>query len=212
MRSKRFLLIVPVAFFFLAGCHLAIEGDIFIESGRSVRSSINVIEGDITIGSECFIRASCRTVEGDIEIGRGSRVANLQCVEGNIYVGRDVVVRRDVELVEGDIVCRRGVTVGGNINAIDGRIEIENTVVEEDITTFDADIRLDDRSRVEGDIIIRRSPDDHGRHRQVRIEITGGSVVMGDILNRDENVDVRVYLSNGGRVEGRVRDVEIIRR
>ena len=90
--------------------------------------------------------------------------------------------------------------------------EIENTVVEEDITTFDADIRLDNRSRVEGDIIIRRSPDDHGRHRQVRIEITGGSVVMGDILNRDENVDVRVYLSDGGRVEGRVRDVEIIRR
>ncbi len=212
MRSQRFLLIVPVTLFCLAGCHLAIERDIFIESGRSVQSSINVIEGDITIGSGCFIRASCRTVEGDIEVGRESMVANLQVVDGNIHVGRDVVVRRDVELVDGDIICRPGVVVEGNINAIDGRIEIENTVVEHDITTFDADIHLENHSRVEGDIIIRRSSGSHGRRRHVRIEITGGSVVMGDILNKDENVEVRVYLSNGGRIEGRARDVEVIRR
>ncbi|MFC1545668.1 hypothetical protein ACFL44_03165 [Gemmatimonadota bacterium] len=212
MGMKPFLPIVPVMILFLAGCHLAIERDITIESGQSVRSSINVIDGDITIGSGCFIKSSCRTVDGDIEVGRESTVTNLQSVDGTIYVGRDVVVRRDVELVDGDIICRQGVTVGGNINAIDGRIEISNTVVEHDITTYAADMFLDDRSRVEGDIIIRRSTDDHNRQRQVRIEITGGSVVMGDILNKDENVDVRVYLSDGGRIEGRARDVEVIRR
>jgi hypothetical protein len=102
--------------------------------------------------------------------------------------------------------------VRGNINAIDGRIEIEGTVVKDDITTYDADIWIGDRSRIEGDIVIRRSPDEHDRYRRVRIEIAGGSVVEGDIVNRDENVDVRVYLVDGGRIEGRVRDVEVIRR
>jgi len=212
MRSKRILLIVAVMLFILAACHLAIERDIHVESGRTVRGSINVIDGDITIGSDCLVRSSCRTVDGDIEVGRGSRVDNLQSVDGNIYVGRNVAVRRDVELVDGSIVCRSGVVVGGNINAIDGSIEIENTVVERDITTYDAGIRLDDRSRVDGDIIIRRSPDEHDRHRRVTIEIAGGSVVKGDIVNRDGNVDVRVYLSQDGRIEGRVDDVKVIRR
>jgi hypothetical protein len=212
MKPNRLLMIVPAVLLILAGCHLSIERDIHVESGRTVRGSINVIEGDITIGSGCLIRSSCRTVDGNIEVGRDSQVDNLQSVDGNIYVGREVVVRRDVELVDGDIVCRSGVVVGGNINAIDGSIEIERTTVRRDITTYDADIRLRDRSRVEGDIIIKRSPDDHDRFRRVTIEISGGSVVEGDIVNRDENVDVRVYLEEGGRIEGRVSEVEVIRR
>ena len=112
--------LAPLVLLALAGCHMAIERDIHVESGRTVGGSINVIDGDIIIGSDCVLRSSCRTVDGDIEVGRGSRVDNLQCVDGNIRVGRDVEVRRDVELVDGTILCRSGTVVGGNINAIDG--------------------------------------------------------------------------------------------
>lgn len=212
MRPKRNALLALIALPVLAACHLSIERDVHIESGETVRGSINTIEGDIIVGPDCLIRSSLRTVEGNIEIGRDSRVVNLQSVEGDIYLDRGVEVRRDVEHVEGEIICRSGVVIGGNINAIEGRIRIEDTVVEHDITTWDADIRIDSRSRVDGDIIIRRSNDDHDRYRQVRIEIAGGSVIGGDVENRDVDTDVRIYLSEGSRIEGRVRNAEVIRR
>jgi len=212
MRSFTVLSALTVTVLTVAACHVSIDRSIYIENGETVRHSLNVIDGDIVIGSNCDIRGTCRTIDGNIEVGHSSRVRGLQLVDGDITVGRDVAVRRDVELVDGEILCYPGVEIRGDVGAIDGSITLERTIVEQDIVTYAADISLLRRSTVHGDIIVKRSGDDHSTTRRLRIEVTGGSVVKGDIIVRDDDIEVTVYIIQGGRVEGRIRNAEVVRR
>jgi DUF4097 and DUF4098 domain-containing protein YvlB len=177
-----------------------------------VRSSIIAIDGDITIGRECLVRAPCRTIDGDIEIGRGARIRTLQSVSGRIELFGDVEVRGNLQTVDGEIICRQGVRVDGDINTVDGEIRLARTRVTEDVTTFDADILLDDRSVVEHDIIVRRvtSEGDDYQRRRLRIDLRGGSVVEGNVEVLDEDVIVTVHLYDGSRVRGRIRGAEVV--
>lgn len=212
MKSVRILFIAAVVLLPAAGCHLSIERDVYVDSGRRVNHSINVIDGNITIGSNCDVRANCRVVDGDIEVGHDSEVRTLQLVDGQIRVESDVLVDGDLQLVDGEVVCSRGVEVKGDIHTVDGTIEVDRTLVQHDVTTYAADISLLNGSRVKGDIVIKRSDDRDGHYRRIRIEIAGGSIVEGDIRVRDEDADVVIYLREGGRIEGRVINAEVIRR
>jgi len=211
---KRLIRLTPAigAVLILTGCHFAIDGDIAVPHGSVVRSSILTIDGDIIIGRECVVRAPCRTVDGDIEIGQGARVRTLQSVDGRIELMSNVEVRGNLQAVDGEIVCRRGVRVDGEINTVDGEIRLTRTRVTEDITTFDADIVLDDQSVVERDIIIRRvtHEGENRDQRYLRIYMRGGSTVEGDIEVLDSDVDVTVHLYDGSRVRGRIRGAEVI--
>ena len=76
--------------------------------------------------------------------------------------------------------------------------------------TYNGDIELLRRSVVQGDIIVKRSKGNSHRRRRLKIEIAEESVVEGNLIVKDKYMDVKVILSEGGKVNGRIRNAEVI--
>lgn len=212
MKSLCFFTLLFLSLIILSGCNLSVNKSIVIDDGDKVHGSRNTVNGNIYVGSDCRIDGDLRSVNGGIEIGSHSKVQDLQAVNGRIEVGRETMVRGSIESVNGSVTCDRGVEIQGRLTTVNGNIDLENTIVEHDIKTYNGDITLSDESIVRGDIIIKRSKGSSRRHRLLKIEITNGSVVEGDIIVGDRWLDVKVYLSDGGKVRGRVRDADVIER
>lgn len=211
MRNSRASIVFIVVFALCVSCNMSINRSIHIEDGRSV-GGFNTINGSITIGEECRVGGSCRSVNGIIEVGRLSRIRDVQTVNGRILIENEAVVRGDIESVNGSVGCRRGVEISGEINTVNGDIDLENTTVARDLTTYTGDVLLESRSIIRGDIIVKKSNSRSRRRRTLHIEITDNSVVHGNIIVRDYDIEAVVILSHGGRVEGRVRNAEVVER
>ena len=160
--------------------------------------------------NRCVVRGSSRSVNGRIQVGRESEVEDLQTVNGKIRIAKDVKIDGDIESVNGSVRCGVGVKVDGRITTINGRIELDHTTVERDIHTTNGDITLEDKTKVKGDIVIEGKKGRGRDYRRLNIRISGGSIVEGKIIVKDRRRDVRVYLSNGGRVLGEVEHAEVI--
>ncbi|MBN2030818.1 hypothetical protein JW824_11295 [bacterium] len=200
-----------VALIFTSGCNMSVNKDIAIDNGKRVGNSQNSVNGNITIGSNCDIGGSCRSVNGNILVQRESQVRELQTVNGRIGVGQAVVVRGDVESVNGSVVCDSGAEVTGSVSTINGSIDLNNTLVRRDVSTYNGHVTLLDQSMVHGDIIVKKSKGNSNQFRPLEIRIAEGSVVEGDILVRDDRIDVIVILAEGGTVKGEVIDAEVVR-
>lgn len=210
MKSLRIFFVLPIAVGCILGCSLSVNKTITIADGESVRGSQNTVNGNILVGSHCEVNGDCRSVNGIIEVGSHSKVKDLQTVNGRITLEREVIVRGKIESVNGPVVCDPGVQIYDGVATVNGSIDLENTVVRRDITTYNGDIQLLDRSLIQGDIVVKRSKGDSHRRRQLRIDIAEESVVEGNIIVRDKTMDVKVILSEGGRVRGRIQDAEVI--
>jgi len=211
MRRTAFL-VIPLAVMLFLGCNFKVNKSIYVDDGESVRSSLNTVNGSISIGTDCRVDGGCRSVNGDIEVGAYSRVEDLQAVNGGIDIEREVVVRGDVESVNGSVYCEEGTEVSGTVSTVNGGIDLENTLVKRDLTTYNGDILLSDETTVVGDIIVKKNRGRSHRRHPLRIEIRDNSVVQGDIIVKDRDIEVIVELSSGGRVEGRVRNAEVVER
>ena len=196
--------------FCISGCNVSVNKSIHIGNGETVRNSLNTVNGSIIIGSECKIYSNCRTVNGRIEVGKNSEVQQLQTVNGRIEIGTKVAVHGDLETVNGSVTCEAGVQVEGGISTINGSIDLENTTVERDITSYNGNITLADNSILQGDIIINKSKGSSDRIRRLKIRIKQKSVIEGDIIVKDKNMDVRIFLLEGGKVKGRIKNAELI--
>lgn len=212
MKTIRTLSLLLIVFLLFTGCNFRINRSIRIDDGKTVNNSQNTVNGNIRIGENCTIKGKCRSVNGVIEVGENSHVRSLQSINGGITLDRYVEAKGKVESINGNVICDQGVKIKRSISAINGTIELDETLVEGDITTYNGDIELFNRTEVKGDIIVKRSKGDSSRNRRLRIEIADGSVVHGDIHVKDKDIKVTVVLSNGGRVEGRVRNAELIER
>jgi hypothetical protein len=60
-----------------------------------------------------------------------------------------------------------------------------------------------------GVIVIEDKKGVSTRTRPIEIEVTGGSIIEGDVMVK-RNVEVRVILSDGGKVLGQVDGAELI--
>lgn len=210
MKIRRLFCLPLVITVVISGCNLRINKSITVNDGRTVRGSQNTVNGNIYIGSDCKINGHCRSVNGVIRVGSDSRVKDLQAVNGSITVERDVLVKGKIESVNGSVSCDRGVEVYKGVTTVNGSIDLENTMVERHISTYNGDITLSDESTVRGDITVKKSKGRSRRRRRLTIEIKEDSVVEGDIIVKDRNMDVKVILSQGGRVEGRIKNAEVI--
>lgn len=204
------IVVISLLLLFLASCSMSVNKSIRIEDGETVNHSLNTVNGSIQIGNSCEVFGDCRTINGSIKVGTNSRVTDLKTVNGSIGLHENVHVEGSLESVNGDIRCQQNVRVHRRIGTINGKIDLTETTVKEDITTYNGDITLKDGSLVEGDIIIKKPTGVSGQKRELDIRILNESVVNGNIRVLDENMHVRVHLSRGGKVNGRVENAEVL--
>jgi len=210
MKSRQYYLAAGIVMLIIAGCNVSVNKSIKIPDGKVVRHSLNSVNGGIDIGSDCRVQGNSRSVNGGIDVGRNSRVKNLETVNGWIEVAANVQVDGDIKSINGGVTCERGVTIRDGIITINGSVELEQTVVEKNVSTYNGHITLQDSSVVHGDLIIKKHKSNSSETRRLKIQIANGSVVEGDVDVRGENVEVKVYLSNGGKVLGRIINAELI--
>ncbi len=211
MRRMRFVWLVSAVPVVLCGCSVAVNRNVTLGDGKTVRSSHHTVNGSIAVGAHCDVRATCESVNGGITIGPDSRTRTLQTVNGSIDVGERVIVRGNINSVNGSIRCQSGVEIERGIASVNGTVELAGTTAARDIKIYNADVMLRDKSLVKGNIIVKRHDDESERPERLEIRVADGSVVNGDIIVQDPDVDVAVYLLNGGTVQGQIEGAAVFR-
>jgi len=211
MRLIKLLSLFIVISSLMIGCRMSVNRSIHIRDGETVRHGLSSVNGSVIVGSDCVVVGKCRSVNGRVEVGNDSEVGDLQSVNGRISVGRNVEIDGDIESVNGSIRCDQEVNVRGKVATINGSIDLDKTDVRRNISTYNGHITLTNQSMVQRNIIIRDSKSRSDSRRPLKIRIEDNSVVEGDIMVRDEDKEVKVYLLNGGKVNGRIEGAKVIR-
>lgn len=209
---KRIAFFMLMSFGVLAGCNTSINKSIYIQDGDRRSSGVNSVNGSVIIGDDCEVKGQCRSVNGAIRVGEGSKTRGLQAVNGSITVGARCRISGSLSSVNGPVRVGRDVEVRRNVTSVNGDISLTGVSVGGDAHTHNGDIELSAGTEVEGDIVIKRSKGSHRNTRRLVIRITDNAIVHGDVINRDRDLEVRVILSSGGRIQGETRDVEVERR
>ena len=163
------------------------------------------------MGANCTVDGNCRTVNGRIEVGDDSRVEELDTVNGRIRIGANVEVDGDAGTVNGSIECGPGSKVHGKVSTVNGRIELRNTMVDEEVSTVNGDVLLREKSVVRGGIVIKGRHGHFSGRPRLEIRVEGGSIVEGGIDVRDPERKVKVYIDKDSMVNGEIRNAKVIR-
>jgi DUF4097 and DUF4098 domain-containing protein YvlB len=193
----------------IAACDVGVNKTIYVDDGETHRGGINSVNGGIMVGRNCTLLGSGRTVNGRIEIGTGSRVEDLQSVNGSVDVDENVAINGDIETVNGNITCGAGTEIDGGIMSINGRVRFIRTRVDRNVKTVNGNVTLEDSSTVKGDVVIEGRRRGGRSDNAITIRIVN-SVVEGDVIVEDADANVRVYLSEGGKVLGEITNAEVI--
>ena len=209
MKALRFFCPIMIGIILISGCNYSVNKSVTVKDGEILDEGRNVVNGHISIGSDAEVNGSCRSVNGFIRVGDRSKVEKLQVVNGGIDIGRDVLVRGNAETVNGTITCEPGVKIYGKAKTVNGSVKIRGTEIQNDIHVYNGNIDIREKSIIRGSIIVKRSKGGTRRRRRMTIEITDESVVEGDIIVEDKNVDARVILSQKGEVKGTIKGAEV---
>jgi DUF4097 and DUF4098 domain-containing protein YvlB len=203
-----------LAFLFL-GCNVSVNKGVDLPDGTRSGHGYTSVNGNIRMGSDCVIRGACRSVNGSIEVGAGSTARKLQSVNGSILVMEGARIREAVEAVNGGVEMEAA-TETAAIKMVNGPVSLDSAIVTGSISTYNGNITLDNGSIVRGDIRIKRRKHGHddggrGKEETLVIEIMNRSSVQGDVIVVDPDQKVDLILSGGGKVKGRVQNVNVIR-
>lgn len=199
------------------------------------RGSRNTLNRNITINADTEINGALRSINGTIDVGEGCSVEDINTVNGTIRIRMDVIIRGDVGSVNGRVNIQDKVRIDGNVTSVNGRITLDREVVvrdnveivngsinldkatvEQDITTYNGNITLRNSSRVKGNIVVEENrgwSNNRRQRRHLTIDLSRESVVEGDIIIEDDDIEVTVYISGGAKVEGKIDSkAEVIRR
>lgn len=197
----------------------SVNKSVKIEAGGE-SSGASSVNGSITIGEQAVVTGDVETVNGSIRIDAGARIKdastvnggvrvaagvsadNLLTVNGSIKVAESVVVDGEVEAVNGRINIEKGSTVADNVSNVNGTIALTGAEIGGDVSTVSGDIELVGGSVVKGDIIVEK-PSNWGfgksKSRKPRIVIGPGSTVKGNI---DLEYKVDLFISETANVGG----------
>jgi hypothetical protein len=212
MKSR--MRLIAAAALLLAACSFSVNKNVDLPDGTRTGRGFNTVNGSIRLGADCSVRGECRSVNGSIDVGARTRVGALKSVNGSVSLAADAEVERSVAVVNGGVRLDAGARVRGDVKTINGRVDLDSASIGKNVVTFNGDIRLDRASLVWGDVRIKRSKNgNRDRIDTLFVEIAGGSVLKGGVtVERDPQIEVRVVLSGGGRVEGPVRGAEVVNR
>jgi DUF4097 and DUF4098 domain-containing protein YvlB len=199
-----YLLTLPLA------AKTTLNSSIYIEAGEHHEGGCTSVNGSIHVGEGARINGGCRSVNGSIEVESNCITRDLESVNGGIEVGEKTQVRGDIASVNGPCQCDAGVFVKGDAKTVNGSIQLDGTEVEGGLETYNGDISLSNEAIVRQDIIIKESKRNEQREKPLYITIDN-AVVEGDVINKDDDLEVVVVLRNGGEVKGEVVNARVQR-
>ncbi|MCW8984148.1 MAG: hypothetical protein OQK55_02315, partial [Thermoanaerobaculales bacterium] len=154
-----------------------------------------------------------QSVNGSIKIAENtSAEGEVGTVNGSIRLAENVSIEGDVETVNGSVGCEAGCVITDDITTVNGSIELAHTKVGGNLGTVNGSVTLKHGSKVFGNILIKGKSTRYGKKKAIEINISDGSVVEGDIIVRDPKRKVKVILSGGGKVMGEIKNAEVIER
>jgi DUF4097 and DUF4098 domain-containing protein YvlB len=207
--KKRFPIVLSsLMLVFAVSAKTTVNKSIRIDEGERHAGGCTSVNGSIVVEQGAEVTGGCKTVNGSIKIARDCAVARVQSVNGSVRIGEKTEIKSDIETVNGSIHCEKGVYIDGNIETVNGSMNLQGTEVEGRITTYNGDITLSRKSVVHEDIIIKDNKGHNNRKEPLRITIDN-SIVEGDIINREEDIDVVVLIRNNGQVKGEVYDARV---
>ena len=209
------VLLFSLLILFGYACNVEVNQSVRIDDGTKHRDDITTVNGSITIGKDCEVLGLCRSINGNIRVGEGSTVRDIQSVNGKISIAENVRVDGELGAINGGVTIKSGVVVTHDIDVINQHIRIEGSEIGGNISIQNGDVFLRDKTTLEGNILVDAEglfESEGSRRRTVLIEISGGSVVKGNIEVGDQRLEVKVRLRDGGKVLGEVINAEILTR
>ena len=181
-----------------------------VGSGKTHKGSLSTVNTGITIGNRSTVTGTSRTVNGSIAVGNNSEVGELHTVNGQIQIGSNTSVNGDASTINGWISCKSGAQIYGTLSTINGAITLTEAIVTRNLKTINGNITLAQRSKVQGDIVIRRRSDESPSPKEpLVIRLSGSSVVEGDIINEDDRLEVHVIIADDSKVLGEIKNAEV---
>jgi hypothetical protein len=186
-----------VVFSVLAGCGVGgINGPVNVGAGQKT-GDVSTVNGDVTVGDGATI-GSAMTVNGSVSLGANVTGSSVKTVNGGIKLGDTSKVTGDLTTVNGPVTLSQHSDVGGSITNVNGPIKLIAAHVGGGIRTVNADIDVEDGSRLDGGIHVEKATFDSERHIP-RIVIGPNTVVNGPLRFEHE---VKLYISDSAQVSG----------
>jgi len=199
-----------VTFVLLTACDVKINNDFNIPDNTNVENVLISVNGDINIGKNCIVNADLNTVNGNITIKKFSHIeASIQTVNGSISIDDHVKVDGNISTLTGVIEINNA-NVTGDISNISGDIMVYHIILEGDLVSNFGNISIKDNSIINGNVIINKNDEIPEKLKSVKIKITGGSSVTGDLINDSREVIVSVFVEEGSSIKGEIIDADIV--
>ncbi len=179
----------------------SVNGSISVGEKAIVTGNVKTVNGTIRVDEGASIEKAS-TVNGGIRIAEGVECESLSTVNGSVKVAEKVAVDGAIEAVNGRITVDNGSTVSKGVSNVNGQIELAGAEVGGDLQTVNGDIDLEDGAVVRGDLVVEKSSGwgwGKSRSRKPRIVIGPGSRVQGAIILKRE---VELYISDTAEVGG----------
>lgn len=199
--------------FCAVGAQASVNKSLSLAAGESSNDDMSSVNGGVTIGEGAHLEGDAETVNGSIKVGDDARVRQVGSVNGSVRLGMRVTVGGEVSTVNGSLRAEQGTVVEGDVETVNGSIALDGTTVRGNIQTVNGGVTLDSDSQVTGSIILpkNRGSNNWSKRKVLEIRILDGSLVEGDIDNRDDRRPVRVVLEGGGAVNGEIHNAEVVR-
>ncbi len=154
-----------------------------VEVKRNAKAgNISSVNGGVNVESGATAM-KVDTVNGGISLSNNVTITSAVTVNGSIKAGNSLQVNGALETVNGSIILKSQTNVNGSVVTVNGDIDVDNTVIHQNIKTVNGDIRLVNESVLKGDLIIeRKSGWGLGMsHEEITIKIDATSRVEGTI-------------------------------
>jgi len=233
MSFRKVLLFSAVLMISVTLCFSSVNKSVSVDSGKTTDDSISSVNGSISLGdnvvvggsltnvngsiragANCSVEDGVRNVNGSIALGDKSSALKVSSVNGSIRLGKDVLIKGILHSVNGSMKCDAGTKIKGGIDTVNGSVTLYATEVGEGITTYNGKIKLKEKTVVNGDILIKKNNPGFfdrlfgKRRKELRIILSGGSVIKGDIVNKDDERDVILEMDKDSRIEGKLINVK----
>ena len=157
-------------------------------------SEFSKVNGSVEVEAGRKLNQDVSTVNGSVSIGDGAAVDDASTVNGSIRLGPHASAR-ELSAVNGRLTLDPDSNVGGEVSNVNGDIRIAGAHVSGNIETYNGSIDVGANSRIDGDIIVKKSKS-NGFPWHVtppRIVIGPGAVVKGTMRFERE---VELYVSD----------------